>query len=173
VALGMQARRGAVRPPSHVHDTDVGSVEALREPVGRCQELGTGNDAMAGIIRTGGHALPPDPEKVRAIRVDLPATAAGIFMNAGTCGPIPVPAAQAMADAAERELTVGRAHRDAYDELLVRWTRRGPRWPPCSGRRWTASPSPAPLPRAWRLRSCRSTGGQATGSSPLRTSIRG
>ena len=62
----------------------------------------------------------PDPEKVRAIRVDLPATAAGIFMNAGTCGPIPVPAAQAMADAAARELTVGRAHRDAYDELLVR-----------------------------------------------------
>jgi L-cysteine/cystine lyase len=62
----------------------------------------------------------PDPEKVRAIRADLPATAAGIFMNAGTCGPIPVPAAQAMAAAAERELMVGRAHRDAYDELLVR-----------------------------------------------------
>jgi len=62
----------------------------------------------------------PDPDKVRAIRADLPATAAGIFMNAGTCGPIPLPAAQAMAAVAERELTVGRAHRDAYDELLVR-----------------------------------------------------
>jgi L-cysteine/cystine lyase len=62
----------------------------------------------------------PDPDKVRAIRADLPATAAGIFMNAGTCGPIPLPAAQAMAAVAERELTVGRAHRDAYDDLLVR-----------------------------------------------------
>ena len=62
----------------------------------------------------------PDPEKVRAVRADLPATAAGIFMNAGTCGPIPVPASDAMAAVAERELTVGRAHRDAYDELLVR-----------------------------------------------------
>ena len=62
----------------------------------------------------------PDPEKVRAIRADLPATAAGIYMNAGTCGPIPMAAAQAMAAVAERELTVGRAHRDAYEELLVR-----------------------------------------------------
>ena len=62
----------------------------------------------------------PDPEKVRAIRADLPATAAGIFMNAGTCGPIPLPAAEAAAAIAERELRVGRAHRDAYDELLVR-----------------------------------------------------
>jgi L-cysteine/cystine lyase len=63
---------------------------------------------------------PSDPAKVRALRAELPATAAGIFMNAGTCGPIPVTAARAAAEVAEHELTVGRAHRDAYDELLLR-----------------------------------------------------
>ena len=64
--------------------------------------------------------LPSDPEKVRALRAELPATAAGIFMNAGTCGPIPATSARAAAEVAERELTIGRAHRDAYDDLLVR-----------------------------------------------------
>lgn len=63
---------------------------------------------------------PSDPEKVLALRAELPATAAGIFMNAGTCGPIPTPSAHAAAEVAERELAVGRAHRDAYDELLIR-----------------------------------------------------
>ena len=62
----------------------------------------------------------PDLDKVRAIRAELPATAAGIFMNAGTCGPIPASAARAMAEVADRELSVGRAHRDAFDELLLR-----------------------------------------------------
>jgi len=62
----------------------------------------------------------PDPDKVRAIRAELPATAAGIYMNAGTCGPIPTAAALAMAVVADRELSVGRAHPDAYEELLVR-----------------------------------------------------
>ncbi len=64
--------------------------------------------------------LPADPEKVLALRAELPATAAGIFMNAGTCGPIPAPSARAAAEVAERELTIGRGHRDAFDELLVR-----------------------------------------------------
>ncbi len=64
--------------------------------------------------------LQTDPEKVRALRAELPATAAGIFMNAGTCGPVPATSAKAAAEVAERELSVGRAHRDAYDELLVR-----------------------------------------------------
>jgi hypothetical protein len=50
----------------------------------------------------------PDPDRVRAIRSELPATAAGIYMNAGTCGPIPVAAALAMAEVADRELSVGR-----------------------------------------------------------------
>ncbi len=66
--------------------------------------------------------IPPvsDPEKVRSLRAELPAVAAGIFMNAGTCGPIPATSARSAAEVAERELTVGRAHPDAYEELLVR-----------------------------------------------------
>jgi L-cysteine/cystine lyase len=62
----------------------------------------------------------PDDVKIRALREELPATAAGIYLNAGTCGPIPRESARAAAEVAERELAVGRAHLAAYEELLVR-----------------------------------------------------
>ena len=62
----------------------------------------------------------PDDVKIRALRDELPATGAGIYLNAGTCGPMPRESARAMAEVAERELTVGRAHVAAYEELLVR-----------------------------------------------------
>ena len=62
----------------------------------------------------------PDDVKIRALRDELPATGAGIYLNAGTCGPMPRESARAMAEVAERELTVGRAHLAAYEELLVR-----------------------------------------------------
>lgn len=62
----------------------------------------------------------PDDVKVRALRAELPATAAGIYFNTGTCGPIPRESARAMAEVAEWELAVGRSHPAAYEELLVR-----------------------------------------------------
>ncbi len=65
-------------------------------------------------------SLTSDHAKVLALRAELPATSAGIFMNAGTCGPLPATSAKAAAEVADRELAVGRAHRDAYEELLVR-----------------------------------------------------
>ncbi len=50
----------------------------------------------------------PDPEKIAAIREALPATGAGIYLNTGTAGPIPVETARVMRDTEERELRVGR-----------------------------------------------------------------
>jgi L-cysteine/cystine lyase len=62
----------------------------------------------------------PDPEKVAAIRELLPATKAGIYLNAGTCGPIPAEAQRAMDEITARELAVGRAAPDAWPEALAR-----------------------------------------------------
>lgn len=62
----------------------------------------------------------PDPDKVAAVRSLLPATAAGIYLNAGTCGPIPAEAQRVMDDQAARELAVGRAHPDLWPDALLR-----------------------------------------------------
>ena len=62
----------------------------------------------------------PDPEKIAAVRRLLPATAAGIYLNAGTCGPMPAEAQRAMDEQAARELAVGRAHPDQWPEALQR-----------------------------------------------------
>ena len=62
----------------------------------------------------------PDDEKVAAIRELLPATAAGIYLNTGTSGPMPTETALAMAEQAERELRTGRGHPDTFPELLER-----------------------------------------------------
>jgi L-cysteine/cystine lyase len=62
----------------------------------------------------------PDGEKLAAFRAALPATRAGIYLDTGTCGPIPAESADAMRQAAERELVLGRATRDATEELVDR-----------------------------------------------------
>ena len=51
----------------------------------------------------------PDPQKIAAIRELIPATSAGIFLNAGTCGPLPAETQRAMDEQAASELAVGRA----------------------------------------------------------------
>jgi L-cysteine/cystine lyase len=62
----------------------------------------------------------PDPEKVAAVRELLPATRAGIYLNAGTCGPIPAESQRAMDEQSARELAVGRAAPDLWPEALAR-----------------------------------------------------
>ncbi len=62
----------------------------------------------------------PDPEKIAAVRRQLPATAAGIYLNAGTCGPMPSETQRAMDERSARELAVGRAHPDQWPEVLQR-----------------------------------------------------
>jgi L-cysteine/cystine lyase len=62
----------------------------------------------------------PDRDKLAALRAALPATRAGIYLDAGTCGPIPAEAAAAMRQAEDRALSVGRATRDAAEDLVER-----------------------------------------------------
>ena len=62
----------------------------------------------------------PDPQKVAAIRELLPATGAGIYLNAGTSGPLPVDSVRAMDELSARELAVGRASPDEFPLVLER-----------------------------------------------------
>jgi L-cysteine/cystine lyase len=64
--------------------------------------------------------MPADREKLAALRSGLPATRAGIYLNTGSAGPIPAESAAAMQEVADRELAVGRATREAFEELLSR-----------------------------------------------------
>jgi L-cysteine/cystine lyase len=56
----------------------------------------------------------PDSEKIAAIRQLLPATGSGIYLNAGTCGPLPSESQRAMDEQAANELAVGRAKIDQF-----------------------------------------------------------
>jgi len=62
----------------------------------------------------------PDDEKIPAIREALPSTAAGIYLNTGTAGPLPRETAHAMAEAEAWELRTGRADINAYKDSLER-----------------------------------------------------
>jgi L-cysteine/cystine lyase len=62
----------------------------------------------------------PDDEKLAAVRAALPAVEAGIYLNAGSVGPLPAETAKAMADLEGWELRTGRAHIDYFQEFLAR-----------------------------------------------------
>lgn len=62
----------------------------------------------------------PDPEKLAAVREALPATAAGIYLDTATSGPLPAEAAAAMRQIQDRELTVGRADEASGEDLADR-----------------------------------------------------
>ena len=62
----------------------------------------------------------PDREKVAALRAGLPATGAGIYLDTGTCGPVPAESMAAMRLVEDRELAIGRAVPGAAEELADR-----------------------------------------------------
>jgi selenocysteine lyase/cysteine desulfurase len=62
----------------------------------------------------------PDDEKIPAIREALPATAAGIYLNTGSAGPLPRETAHAMAEAEAWELRTGRADRNFWQDAEQR-----------------------------------------------------
>jgi L-cysteine/cystine lyase len=64
--------------------------------------------------------LPAEDDKVAALRRALPALSAGVYLNAGTCGPLPAETAAAMAELADWELRIGRASPDTYFDVLQR-----------------------------------------------------
>ncbi|MEO8208150.1 MAG: aminotransferase class V-fold PLP-dependent enzyme, partial [Chloroflexota bacterium] len=62
----------------------------------------------------------PDDQKFAAVRAALPSLAAGIQLNTGTCGPLPAEVTAVMAELADYERTVGRAHYEYYLDMLDR-----------------------------------------------------
>jgi selenocysteine lyase/cysteine desulfurase len=64
--------------------------------------------------------LTPDRARLTAIREALPAVAAGIYLNTAAAGPLPAETARVMAEAAAREVTLGRAHPADMAETLER-----------------------------------------------------
>ena len=62
----------------------------------------------------------PDDQKIPALREALPSTAAGIYLNTGTAGPLPRETAHAMAEAEAWELRSGRADIHLYQDSLER-----------------------------------------------------
>ena len=72
------------------------------------------------IIRTVVTPFLPDDEKIPALREALPSTAAGIYFNTGTAGPLPRETAHAMAEAEAWELRTGRADINFYRDSLER-----------------------------------------------------
>lgn len=62
----------------------------------------------------------PDEDKVAAIRAELVATGAGIYLDAAGAGPLPAEADRAMREWADWELRVGRAGDEAEAEFQVR-----------------------------------------------------
>ena len=62
----------------------------------------------------------PDDEKVAAIRELLPATAAGIYLNTGSAGPLPAETAAAMREQQELELSAGRGHPNSFEDAKER-----------------------------------------------------
>ena len=63
---------------------------------------------------------PPDADRRAVLWAALPALEAGIYLNTGSVGPMPVETAAAMAEIAEYELRTGRAHTDYWMETLQR-----------------------------------------------------
>lgn len=62
----------------------------------------------------------PDAERLAAVRAALPATAAGIYLNTGTSGPLPAETHAAMAQWSDHELRTGRANPADFPEILAR-----------------------------------------------------
>lgn len=59
----------------------------------------------------------PDLTHINAIRQELPATTAGIYLNTGTFGPLPTCAVQAMQQQMQRELQAGRLGAESFDQM--------------------------------------------------------
>ncbi len=61
-----------------------------------------------------------DADRLAAAREALPALGAGIYLNTGSVGPIPVESAAAMREVEDRELATGRGHVDDWADFLQR-----------------------------------------------------
>jgi L-cysteine/cystine lyase len=62
----------------------------------------------------------PDAEKLAAVREALPSLGAGIYLNTGFAGPIPVESAAAVEELSNWELRTGRGYADYFETFLER-----------------------------------------------------
>ena len=62
----------------------------------------------------------PDAEKLAAVREALPSLGAGIYLNTGSAGPLPVEVSAAVDEVSSWELRTGRAHADYFETFLER-----------------------------------------------------
>ena len=81
---------------------------------------GRAKPVIVGIIPAWSLRSCPIPEKLTAVREALPALSAGIYLNTGSVGPMPAETAAAMADIANYERDLGRAHPDYFLESMAR-----------------------------------------------------
>jgi L-cysteine/cystine lyase len=65
-------------------------------------------------------SVPPDADRLAAVRAAIPSLDAGIQLNTGSVGPLPAETAAAMDELARYELTTGRSHPDYFLETLQR-----------------------------------------------------
>ncbi|MGI8474989.1 MAG: aminotransferase class V-fold PLP-dependent enzyme [Thermomicrobiales bacterium] len=70
-----------------------------------------------------GTALPSHDENLQSLRAQLPASTLRGYFNAGTNGPIPLVAHQAMVDRAEDEMNLGRIGPGLYEGMFADLTR--------------------------------------------------
>lgn len=63
---------------------------------------------------------PDEQARVEAVRAQLPAVEASIYLNTASAGPIPRPADEAMRELSDYELRFGRANPAGWDELAER-----------------------------------------------------
>ncbi len=107
----------AFGPPSdHALAADAAAAQAGAREAG-ASEAGDGAKGPHGQARS---PEPDEAARVAALRAQLPATRAGIYLNTGTSGPLPAEVAAAIREVEDRELAVGRASREAYEDLLAR-----------------------------------------------------
>ena len=114
------ASRAAIGTPPGIEDADLRPAEVFGQPLGGGQELGAGQATHRGYHRPVVVPFLPDAEKLTAIREAIPALSAGIYLNTGSVGPLPAETAAAMAEMANRERDVGRAHVDDVPEMYAR-----------------------------------------------------
>src|SRR5439155_2937608 len=108
-----------------------GAAQLLRQPLRRCEQLGSGKTTQRSGVPAGGDGhrryhtavvapFLPDAEKLAAVREALLAVSAGIYFDTPRAGPLPAETARSMSDLEGWELATGRAGAERRDEALAR-----------------------------------------------------
>src|SRR3954469_8925216 len=81
-----------------------------------CRQAVPGADQIRYITEERGLGMMATDPRVAAIREELPVLARQVYLNSGTCGPLPRRTHEAIVQAAERQFLDGRAAFKPYME---------------------------------------------------------